>query len=189
MSTRSARPARDRLLLAARELFATQGINATGIDQIIERAGVAKASLYNNFSGKDGLVAAYLDGERERFRSQIAQLRAACRAPGVVLEFFGLMESAAKKRNFAGCPFSKAAVEVDPSSLAGRSIRAFYDELGNFFATSLTCERRDPRVRQLIVLYDGAMTSAKILRDAASVNAATALVEAITGATKSERQR
>ncbi|MDE3107543.1 MAG: TetR/AcrR family transcriptional regulator [Acidobacteriota bacterium] len=182
MTPRRDRPAHDRLLLAAGELFATQGINATGIDQIIERASVAKASLYNNFSGKDALVAAYLSGERERFTAQITRLRQTFTAPEVILELFSLIRVAAREPGFAGCPFSKAAVEVDPSSLAGHVIRAFYDDLGDFFSASLDCDRRDPRVRQLVVLYDGAMTSAKILRDSASVDAASALVEMITRA-------
>jgi AcrR family transcriptional regulator len=54
------RPARDRLIKAAAELFYSQGIAATGIDAITERAGVARKSLYNNFASKDDLVLAYI---------------------------------------------------------------------------------------------------------------------------------
>ena len=52
------RPARERLLTAAEELFYREGVQSVGIDKIIERAGVAKASLYSNFTGKDDLVRA-----------------------------------------------------------------------------------------------------------------------------------
>ncbi len=48
--------ARERLLAAANELFYEEGVNTVGIDRIIERAGVAKASLYNTFGSKDALV-------------------------------------------------------------------------------------------------------------------------------------
>lgn len=54
--------ARDRLLDAANELFYREGVHTVGIDRIIEHAGVAKASLYNTFGNKEGLVSAYLDG-------------------------------------------------------------------------------------------------------------------------------
>ena len=37
--------ARERLLDAAETLFYEEGINTVGIDRVIERAGVAKASL------------------------------------------------------------------------------------------------------------------------------------------------
>ena len=62
------RSARARLLAAADELFYARGIASTGVDAVIERAGVATASLYKNFSGKDDLVAAYLQVRDERWR-------------------------------------------------------------------------------------------------------------------------
>ena len=54
--------ARERLLAAADELFYEEGVHTVGIDRIIERAGVAKASLYNTFGSKDELIRAYLEG-------------------------------------------------------------------------------------------------------------------------------
>ncbi|MBO0679726.1 TetR/AcrR family transcriptional regulator [Mycolicibacterium sp. S2-37] len=63
-------PARVRLLRAAGELFYEHGIAGTGVDAVIERAGVATGSLYKNFSGKDELVAAYLADRDERWREE-----------------------------------------------------------------------------------------------------------------------
>src|SRR6266849_397229 len=62
MSTRSpvSPSPRERLLSAADELFYAEGVHAVGIDRVIERAGVAKASLYSTFGSKAGLVRAYL---------------------------------------------------------------------------------------------------------------------------------
>jgi AcrR family transcriptional regulator len=65
-----ATPARERLLAAADELFYVRGINATGIDAIVERAGVALATCYKHFGGKDELVAAYLAQRDERWRAE-----------------------------------------------------------------------------------------------------------------------
>jgi AcrR family transcriptional regulator len=53
--------ARERLLSAAYELFATQGINQVGIDTILVKSGCAKASLYSNFKSKLDLAIAFLD--------------------------------------------------------------------------------------------------------------------------------
>src|ERR1700743_2926007 len=53
--------ARERLLASAGELFYREGVQTVGIDRIISHAGVAKASLYNNFGSKEELVRAYLD--------------------------------------------------------------------------------------------------------------------------------
>ncbi|WP_193043783.1 TetR/AcrR family transcriptional regulator [Mycolicibacterium baixiangningiae] len=67
MSTQQ-QPARLRLLQAADELFYGRGIANTGVDAVIERAGVATGSLYKNFRGKDDLVAAYLADRDHRWR-------------------------------------------------------------------------------------------------------------------------
>ncbi len=53
--------ARERLLAAAARRFYVAGLAATGINVITAEAGVAKMSLYNNFSSKAELVRAYLD--------------------------------------------------------------------------------------------------------------------------------
>ena len=55
-TTQTRLSARDRLLEAAGILFYNEGIAATGIDTITKKAGVAKKSLYNNFSSKAELV-------------------------------------------------------------------------------------------------------------------------------------
>src|SRR6202043_3203217 len=63
------RSPRERLLDAANELFYAEGVQTVGIDRVIERAGVAKASLYNLFGSKEELVAAYLASRHERTTS------------------------------------------------------------------------------------------------------------------------
>ena len=50
--------ARGRLLSAATRLFCKNGINATGIDAIINEAGTAKTTLYKLFGSKTNLVHA-----------------------------------------------------------------------------------------------------------------------------------
>lgn len=64
------RPARQRLLIAADALFYAEGIASTGVDAVIEHAGVATGSLYKNFGGKAALVAAYLHERDDRWRTQ-----------------------------------------------------------------------------------------------------------------------
>jgi AcrR family transcriptional regulator len=56
---------RRKLLAAADALFYGEGVRATGVGAVVERAGVTKMTLYDHFASKDELVAAYL-GERDR---------------------------------------------------------------------------------------------------------------------------
>ena len=71
------RSPRERLLEAAGELFYAEGVQSVGIDRVIERAGVAKASLYSTFGSKEELVGAYLE---ERHARIVGRLRAAVEA-------------------------------------------------------------------------------------------------------------
>ena len=53
-------PPRERILIAARELFYRHGIRAVGVDAIAEAAATNKMTLYRHFGSKDELIAAYL---------------------------------------------------------------------------------------------------------------------------------
>ena len=48
--------ARQRVLDAAVDLFATQGYSATSVAQVIERAGLTKGGFYHHFASKDELL-------------------------------------------------------------------------------------------------------------------------------------
>jgi AcrR family transcriptional regulator len=71
------RSPRDRLLEAASELFYAEGVQSVGINRVIERAGVAKDSLYSTFGSKEELVCAYLNARHEQ---TLARLRLAVAA-------------------------------------------------------------------------------------------------------------
>src|SRR6202008_4553437 len=72
---------RERLFPASDELFYRDGVRSTGIDAIIEKAGVAKGSLYYIFGGKDELVAAYLRGRLERWRQRVESAQSSADDP------------------------------------------------------------------------------------------------------------
>ena len=55
---RQAEATRALLVSIARERFTDQGYAATSIEDIVQRAGVAKGALYHHFSGKDALFRA-----------------------------------------------------------------------------------------------------------------------------------
>ena len=52
---------RERILLAAHDLFYRDGVRATGIDRVIAESGVAKVTFYRQFQSKDDLILAFLD--------------------------------------------------------------------------------------------------------------------------------
>lgn len=66
-----AQATRNKILQAANDLFYQHGYNATGLDRIIARAGVAKGNFYHHFRSKEELAAAVLDWHREQAFAEI----------------------------------------------------------------------------------------------------------------------
>ena len=159
-------PARERLLAAADELFYLEGVQSVGIDKVIERAGVAKASLYGNFTGKDDLVRAYLDARYEARRAAIQAKVALHEAPrDKLLAVFDAMADAFAKPNYRGCAFIRASAEM-PADASGRQVcrdaRSWTRELFGDLAKQAGAPDPQALARQLQLVYDGAAASAQM---------------------------
>ncbi|MFL6163068.1 MAG: TetR/AcrR family transcriptional regulator [Jatrophihabitantaceae bacterium] len=73
MSTVAETDTRSRIVAAAVALFAEQGYDATSVNQVVARAGVAKGALYHHFQSKDDLL---YEVYRELVERQLAGLSA-----------------------------------------------------------------------------------------------------------------
>src|ERR1700720_4849563 len=73
--------ARERRLDAANHLFYAEGVHTVGVDRIVKRAGVAKATLYALFGNKEGLVRAYLMARDEGIRGRMTRRLARYKTP------------------------------------------------------------------------------------------------------------
>ncbi|MEO6080112.1 MAG: TetR/AcrR family transcriptional regulator [Steroidobacteraceae bacterium] len=155
--------ARERLLAAAAELFYMEGINTVGIDRVIERAGVAKASLYNTFGSKDELIQAYLTAKHEAREQRVQKrLSGLASAREKILAVFDDQCEVARKKDFRGCAFIRASAELG----AENGIRGVCDASrgwlrGLFKDLATQGGARDPATlaRQLELLYEGAAVS------------------------------
>ncbi|MEC5318731.1 TetR/AcrR family transcriptional regulator [Brenneria populi subsp. brevivirga] len=132
----------EKLLSAACVLFYNHGINGSGIDAIVKRAGVAKKSLYNNFASKDALVATYLRVRHEEWLSLYQRrLETAITPRERVLAVFDAYRDHAEyayENGFRGCGLLNAAAEL-PAGAAGRQVvRAHKEEVEAILAAHLT---------------------------------------------------
>jgi AcrR family transcriptional regulator len=188
--------ARERLLAAANELFYDEGIHTVGIDRIIERAGVAKASLYNTFGSKDQLVSAYLETRRATITEGIMQAVDRYDTPRerLLAVFEGQGEFSARP-DYRGCAFARASAESrpgDPAELANEAYRHWVHTLLTDLARQAGVPEAEALARQLHLLYDGSSQSARMDHDpaaaeAARAAAATLLDAALASGTKSPR--
>ena len=132
---------RDRILEAASELFAGRRINSTGVDTLIERAGVAKATFYRHFPSKDALVTAWLLDWRARWIDRARpKAEAAAASPGELIPtFFEVVGEWLESEDFVGCPYLNTAVEiVDPAHPARQVVRDHLSEVEAFLREALT---------------------------------------------------
>jgi AcrR family transcriptional regulator len=167
MATKTAkRPsARERLLAASNELFYRNGVHSTGIDAVIERAGVAKGSLYYIFGGKDELVAAYLRGRHQAWRKRVEAAQADTEDPDEkILAIFDAIADYVSLPEFRGCPFNNAAAEAPAGQSQELAIKEYRDWLRQSFrqlAGDTGVADSEALADALIVLYDGALATAK----------------------------
>jgi AcrR family transcriptional regulator len=63
---------RERVLRAAIDCFVEKGFEATTMDEIAQRADVARATVFNHFGRKDAFLSAYLAERRQRLSELIA---------------------------------------------------------------------------------------------------------------------
>jgi len=171
--------ARQRLLAAASELFYENGINTVGIDRIIEHAGVAKASLYDCFGSKEELVRAYLQERGEARRARVNERLAQFADPvDQILAVFDLLGELSAQPDYRGCAFVRASADAGASDKvknAVRESRAFI--LEKFTDLCRLAGAADPvsLAKQLVLLYDGATTSAYMAGNRAAAATARAL--------------
>jgi AcrR family transcriptional regulator len=179
--------ARERLLEAANELFYAEGVQTVGIDRIIERAGVAKASLYNVFGSKEELVAAYLESRHEGTATRLSAAMEKIQDPRE--KIFAVFDAQAKQfrdPNFHGCAFVSASAEAPVGGLVEQATTEFRAWIRNTFAElakELGAAHPSTLARQLHLIYDGALLAADLDRNEPSVaRSAREAVEALLNA-------
>ena len=156
------KPARQRILETASEMFYRDGIRAVGIDAIIARSGVAKMSLYRNFPSKDALVTAWLEDRNALFWRRWESVEASrAGEPRAQLEaILDMVAAAASHPKWRGCPFLNTGTEFPEPDHPARAVilgnkRAVRARLQ---ALAAAAGARDPDLlaQQLQLLIDGA---------------------------------
>jgi AcrR family transcriptional regulator len=175
----------DKILDAAERLFYTQGYHNTGINQIIEEADIAKASLYKHFESKTDLMVAYM----ERFhRVWYERLEIAIAAiPDPKHKVLAVLEHHRKRqkiRENGGCPFIKANDEAgneDPRITS--EIQAAKDRLKKFIG-KLVADSGHKQImtdkeltETVFLLLEGGVAIGAVYKNGTDLSAAKKIVE------------
>jgi AcrR family transcriptional regulator len=129
--------ARERILAAAALLFSENGVDRTGVDTIIQAAGVAKATFYRHFPAKDDLVIAWLQAPGTRWLDSVrSAAEARARSPrDVVLEFVDAAGRWLEHEDYVPTPFFSATLTVsDRPDLVANEIQDYLEEVRAYLA-------------------------------------------------------
>jgi len=169
---------RQQILDTASALFAERGCELVGINEIIEKADVAKATFYSNFRSKEILCAAWLQTEAEQaLRTSRDLLKQPLSVEEKIVFKFDAIRRYVKASNFRGCPFSITASMVCSDSDVREVIRDYKAEARSFWQSLALEVHRDPAAARalgdaIFLLFSGAVSEAQNARSTWPVDSA-----------------
>lgn len=160
------RAARERILESAYELFLHRGVRDVGINEVIARAGVTKATLYHHFASKDELVMAFLELREQRWTH--AWLDDGARQRRVtpearLLGIFDLFDEWFRRDEFEACSFINVLLEMRASHPTGQASIRHLDNIREVVRRlAVEANLRDPAAfaRSFDLLMKGSIVSA-----------------------------
>ena len=193
MATRDTSRTKDRIIEAAFDLFYNQGYQATTIDQVIEKSGVSRPTVYTHFSTKEDLCLAYL---KERSARHLSAFREALEKEitprGRYLSFIRVVGEAMWTSDYRGCGFFNIISEVaDPAHPLFHEARAFVDALRGMIRDTVEGLRQSEARYQALdvdrvaetyyVLLGGVIMASQEYREKWPVERALRAAEALIG--------
>ncbi|AJY74119.1 TetR/AcrR family transcriptional regulator [Paenibacillus beijingensis] len=163
--------ARQRILDVASNLFYREGIRSIGVDTIVEKSGVGKATLYRHFPTKDDLIAAYLKETDHLhwkwFDEVIAKHEGSPRA-----QLLALIEATVQimmEPGYRGCALLNALAEFSEADHPAHRIAVEYKHALRLKLTQLSQQagaHNEELADQLILVINGALASVPVFGSA-----------------------
>lgn len=138
--------ARDRILDTSYGLFARRGIRDVGVDELIAKSGVAKATFYRHFSSKEALVQAYMDRwYNVRHEAIEAAIERSSTPDDALLAAFEVLDAWFQHDVAEVSAFLRVMIEMGPERALGRKSMEYLARIREQLAElAATCGLRDP---------------------------------------------
>jgi AcrR family transcriptional regulator len=158
---------RERIVRTAYELFTRRGIRAVGMDEVIARAAVAKATLYRHFPTKDDLVLAVLERREQLWTYELIEAQSRRRGDTPeeqLLAIFDVLHDWFNQRDdYDGCSFIKVLLEMGTTHPAGQASIAYMANFRTIIrqrALAAGLLKTDEFARSFHILTKGAIIAA-----------------------------
>ena len=167
---------KERILQTATRLFHQQGYQTTGINQVIEEADVARASLYQHYESKEKLCIAYLNHRHENWFNGLKKFTEKVTEPkGKVLAAFDFLHAMNKAENFQGCAFLNILSEItdkDKDILA--LIQSHKTDVRKYLSSLIKADK--PVKDHIYLLFESAIIESKVFKSQWPVNEAKKII-------------
>lgn len=169
--------AKDAIIQVATQLFYRQGYNATGIQQIIDEAGVSKGTFYTHFKTKDDLGLAYMRSRHIQEMTELKEMLSKIKDPyQKYLQFNEIMREWMVQTRYRGCAFANMAAEVTDLGSPIRKEAKYHYEGFRVIIRDMIDDliKSDPKYNKLdaayiadqyMIIQIGALTNAEIYQD------------------------
>lgn len=168
---------REKILATAEQLIYQNGIHATGMDLLVKTSGVARKSIYRYFATKDEVAAAALNARDVRwmawFRTESDKAET---ADARILNMFTVLKGWFESEGFRGCAFINTAGEIgdpnDPIRLIAKLHKQKLFDYTLELCEQLNIEQPSALAKQLLILMEGAITTARVMGDFSAADSA-----------------
>lgn len=164
---------KERIVETASDLFYNQGYNQTGINQIIDEAGVAKASMYQHFRSKEDIAVAYLVGRHTMWMGKLEACVSKQKSPkNKVICVFNYLTEWLTEVNFRGCGWQNIITDLpadhnkikDQAIFHKNELRSWvHDQLAQ--VDGLTNKKAKDLGDEVVILIEGAIILSQIQKD------------------------
>lgn len=171
--------AREVIIKTASGLFYKQGYSNTGINQIIEEAGIAKSTLYEHFQSKEDLFITYLNETGAATLEVLKEVsKNGTTAKDKVLAIFTYLEELVVRIDFYGCHFLNIIYEMpDGEEMIRTQIKKQKDRVRELFAMMLQSPDNPSLADDIYTLFEGVLIAHKVHKAPWPVTAAKNVIK------------
>ncbi|WP_228236513.1 TetR/AcrR family transcriptional regulator [Allomuricauda sp. M10] len=162
------------IITTAGNLFYAQGYNSTGINEIIDNCGIAKATLYGHFKSKEDICVAYLAQRHVAFMDSLKTYVERSKAGKYqLLAIFDLLQDMYRDKNFQGCWALKTLGELSPNQKKileviqkqKKELLLYLGEVVGRNISNLSKAQTEKMSGGLYLLYESAITESHLFKN------------------------
>lgn len=159
---------REHIIETASTLFYEQGYNSTGINEIIAKSEIAKATLYNHFRSKEDLCLEYLRYKNKAFTVNLEKhCNSQKKGSGRILALFSFLQKFFKTSEFNGCWCIKTIAELPKDNKRVKAEiqsqkQGLIDFIEQLIKENLRTTKSKSMARKIYLLYESAVSESHL---------------------------